>query len=43
MICVECEINLNLFGSDQDEYETNGKQEVGDLCEFHDEIFEVVE
>ena len=43
MICIECEINLNLFGSDQDEYETNGKQEVGDLCYFHDEIFKVEE
>jgi len=42
MICVECEINLNLFGEEQNDYETNGLQEVNDLCSYHDEIFKVV-
>ena len=41
MPCTECEINLGLFGEEQDDYETNGKQEVGDLCYFHYEIFEL--
>ena len=43
MIGIECEINLNLFGSDQDEYETNGKQEIDDIWYFHNEIFKVEE
>lgn len=40
MICVECEINTDLGLFD---LETNGKQEVNDLCNYHDEIFEVEE
>lgn len=43
MKCVECEINKNLFGEEQNDYETNGLQEVDDLCSFHNEIFEVEE
>lgn len=40
MICVECQINkdLGLF-----DFETKGKQQVDDLCNFHNEIFKVVE
>jgi len=43
MNCIECEINKNLFGKEQNDYETNGLQEVNDLCSFHNEIFEVEE
>ena len=39
MICVECQINTNYGFFD---LETKGKQEIGDLCKFHDEIFEVM-
>jgi len=42
-MCIECEINNNLFGEKQNDYETNGVQEVDDLCSFHNEIFEVEE
>jgi hypothetical protein len=39
MVCIECQINkdLGLF-----DLKTTGKQEVGDLCSYHDEIFKVV-
>ena len=37
MICVECEINREWGFFD---FETKGKQEVGDLCNFHNEIFD---
>ena len=40
MICVECEINTDLGLFD---LETKGKQEVDDLCFFHNEIFKVEE
>ena len=40
MICVECEINSDLYLFD---LETTGKQEIDDLCYFHNEIFKVEE
>lgn len=40
MICVECEINTDIGLFD---LETTGKQEVDDLCRYHDEIFKVEE
>lgn len=43
MKCIECQINKNLFGEEQNDYEINGLQEVNDLCSFHNEIFEVEE
>ena len=40
MKCVECQINIDYGFFD---LETEGKQEVGDLCDFHNEIFKVEE
>ena len=39
LVCVECQINTDLFGKEQNDYETKGKQEIDDLCHFHNEIF----
>jgi len=37
MVCIECQINKDtgLF-----DLETKGKQEIDDLCQFHDEVFD---
>ena len=37
MKCFECQINTDYGFFD---LETEGKQEVGDLCHFHNEVFD---